>query len=492
MTKIKFLLFTLTGLALTCAAHADIEWSGVYRVEAINMNNPELGGKRQGDTDATRGKREVNYALSTLILRPKIVAGDGLTIHSQFHIFNNSVYKNSQLGAAWGSSLAKGATAADSADDSASMSASPRAETIQISQLYMTLNQEYGSLIVGRAPIQFGLGMTYSAGRGLFDHWYDSDDLVGYKFVIGNLWVMPMIGKHNEGELNLNSDDVNDYMVQLAYENPESGMEVGVFYQIREAGVTDAPTNLGTDPATTVLGGQNAKQSSKLSKKTVSLYALRESDRFRLGLEAAFQSGETGVVTNNGNGDNVTLGGFGVVVEGEYRPEDSRWRLGAKAGLASGDDPTTTAKYEGFHFNRNYDVAMLMFNHPLGADDFLRSRLVTGKVRDNNGDINAPDVETVSNVLFVAPNVKYAFSDRWSLDTTVATGWLSTNPLVNGKNPGKDLGYEWDISLNFAPRKGVMWINQMGLLFPGGVWKGDNQYDANFAYGLATKAAISF
>jgi hypothetical protein len=142
-------------------------------------------------------------------------------------------------------------------------------------------------------------------------------------------------------------------------------------------------------------------------------------------------------------------------------------------------------------FDRNYDVGMLLFNRPLGQTDFLRTRLLTGDVRDANGVINRADVEAVSNVLYVAPTVKYAFNDKWGLNNTIVTGWLGTDPILN-RSVGKDLGYEWDISLNFMPRKGVMWVNQAGFLFPGSTWKGDGLYDSSFGFGLTTKAAISF
>src|SRR5690606_30744851 len=101
------------------------------------------------------------------------------------------------------------------------------------------------------------------------------------------------------------------------------------------------------------------------------------------------------------------------------------------------------------------------------------------------------DVETLSNVIYVAPSIKYHFSEKWSLDNTVITGWLGTNPLA-GQDVKKSLGYEWDISLNFSPRKGVVWTTQAGLLFPGAAWEGGGQYESSFAFGLTTKAAISF
>jgi hypothetical protein len=498
MRKSSVLFITLSLLTSSLfgsAAFADIEWSGVYRIEAYNLKNAELGGK----------KRELDYGLSHLVLRPKIVAGDGFTINGQFDIFNNATYPASQMGSYWGGGMRDASDpAATRADASNSMSNTQRPESIHVSQLYLTLNNEYGALVVGRVPLHFGLGIFHNSGKGLFDHWYDTDDLVGYKVVLGNLWILPMIGKNSEGAIN-NSDDVNDYMIQAQYENPESDVELGVFYQVRTGGdqASDAP--IGTAADGEVLGGQAggaANHTGKVNTKTVSVYALKDTERFRLGLEAAFQSGDSGVMTSNGN--DVTWGGFGIAGEFEYRPEGSHWKWGLKSGLATGDDPNSAAKFEGFLFNRNYDVAMLMFNHPLGQADFLRTKLLTGNVYENPAStdprdkhINTPDVETISNTIYLAPTARYAFNDHWSLDNTIITGWLETNPIAGSSNPGKELGYEWDISLNFSPRKGVMWINQAGLLFPGGVWKGGDTgngkaYESSFAYGLGTKAAISF
>ena len=227
-----------------------------------------------------------------------------------------------------------------------------------------------------------------------------------------------------------------------------------------------------------MLGGAGATYGTGMNTKIVNIYALRDNERFRLGMEASFMSGEAGVLT--AGGEKVTWGGFGLAGEFEFRPEASKWKWGLKAGTATGDDPTSDAKFEGFSFNRNYDVALLMFNHPLGQTDFLRTKLVTGSVRDaGTTDINKTDVEAISNVLYIAPGVKYAFNDRWSLDNTLITGWLGTNPII-GKTASKQLGYEWDASVNFMPRKGVAWISQVGMLFPGGAWKADDTYTNNF------------
>jgi hypothetical protein len=497
MQKYSVILTTLSLLLTTLFVNSsvfagDIEWSGLYRIEGYKINNSELRGS---------GKRELGYGLSHLVLRPKIAASDGLTIFGQFDIFNSTDYPNSQMGQVWGNGVRTPGTASSSAGNSNTLSHTQKAETLEVTQLYMTFNSEFGQLIVGRAPLQFGLGMTYSAGRGLFDHWYDTRDMVGYKIIMGNIYFLPMIGKPSGGTIN-NSDNLDDYMIQVQYENPETDLELGVFYQLRHGGdqSSDAPVTTGGGPSP--IGGPGGTNTTGVNTKVVNVYALRDNERFRLGMEASFMSGETGVVT--AGGDKVTWGGFGIAAEAEYRPEGSKWKWGLKAGSASGDDPASDAKMEGFTFNRNYDVAMLLFNHRLGQADFLRTGATTGNVyqpitaSNPNNNINKADVEALSNVIYFAPVAKYAFNDRWSLDNSVITGYLSTNPM-----PGqisKALGYEWDATLVYSPRKGIQWVNQLGILFPGAAWKGDgsqnpdgtDKYENGLAYGFGTKAAISF
>src|SRR5690606_19678836 len=152
--------------AFVCGGPAyagDLEWSGVYRIEGYHVK----------DSNLDSGK-EKNYGLHHLILRPKIVAADGLMIYSQLDIFNSAdaAYHNSQMGQVWGSGIGTGAPT--NSRDSNSLAENQEAETIEVTQLYLTYIQEFGQLLVGRAPLHFGLGITHNAGRGLFDHWYDT------------------------------------------------------------------------------------------------------------------------------------------------------------------------------------------------------------------------------------------------------------------------------------------------------------------------------
>lgn len=457
------------------AGAADFEWSGIYRVEGNHIKNSELNGGRQLD-----------YGLHHLSLRPKIVAGDGITIFGQFELFNSNSYPNSQLGQVFGSGVNTSSPYASgtTADDSSGLSGVQRSEAILISQLYLSWVQEYGALLAGRAPLQFGLGMSYSAGKGLFDHWFDTRDLVAFKIMMGNLSLTPMYGKVHEGDLD-RAEDINDYMVNLGYENPESDLEMGVFYRVRKSG--DTGSDVPVDPAPYGIGGVGATNAA-IDMNELNLYAAKDTDRWRFAVEGAFLSGQIGVKTSGL--EDVTMNGFGVAAEFEYRPEGSRWKTGFKAGYASGDDPETNSQYEGYIFDRNYEVAMLLFNRPLGGQDVLRTGAYGGGPNATTGLQDKPDVESVSNAVYAAPYFDYQWTDKFSLHGVFAMGWLHTDPQAVD-DVGKDLGYEVDLGLSFSPRKGVVWKNEIGMLFPGSAFdfNGDGP---GFAYGYTSRAAISF
>jgi len=473
------------------AQAADIEWSGLYRVEGFSQNKPDL----------TNGDRGLDYGLQHLILRPKIVASDGFTIRSQFDVFNNSSYPNTHLGQYWGtgprdrSGVAQNST--HTADQSNTFSTAGAGGTISVSQLYFTWDHEFGSLIVGRAPLQFGLGMTYSAGMGMFDHFYNTLDMVGYKLVFGNIFVEPMIGKSSSGAINRN-DDVRDYLIQAQYDSPEDGIELGVMYHLRQTNDqgSDGPLTDGANPSGSILGTGSPTFTSA-SIQNINVYALKDTSLWHLGAEFGLQSGKAGV--QNTGDDHVTMSGFGLALEAEYHPDDSNWKWGLKAGYATGDDPSSTGSYEGYIFNRNYDVAFLLFNHPLGSYDVFRTRMIGGGggqpnyngANPGSHEIAGPDIDAISNVLYLAPYGIWKMNDRWNMKGVLATGMLNVDP--SGVGAGKAVGYEFDYSINFTPRKGIAWLNEVGVLAPGSAFKGgSNNFGTGVTYGFQTRAAISF
>jgi hypothetical protein len=379
------------------------------------------------------------------------------------------------------------------ADQSNAWSRTQRAGLINITALYASWAQEFGQLVVGRTPIHFGLGTAYNAGKGQFDHYIDTKDLIGYKFVLGNLFVLPMLGKISEGALGA-EDDVDDYMVHVQYDNPETELSLGGFYQLRVVTGNDAPINPN-------LGGAGSTRLGSYKNTLMSLFFSQKLGRdFRMGVEADLLSGDTGVVNPAGQG--ISLNSFGIAGEFSWAPVDGAWGAGLKAGIASGDDPGSADVYEGFAFSRNYDVGFLMFNHPLGQRDFLRTGLyrpAQSSATPAAGERASEqiDTEAISNAVYLAPNVTYRQRENLSYGATVVYGMLNKDPLRdvsnNAAGTSSNLGFELDLNVTYKPFERMTWITEAGVLLPGDAWKGGStNLDNSLTYGIVTKAAINF
>lgn len=476
------LVFCATGLVGLHAQALSVDWSGTYRFEFTEIDSTSLDSP----------KMRKSYILNHLHLSPKIIAADGVNIVARFEILPNDSYPESQLGQQFGKAPSRAGTGgASSGDDSAVMASRQGSSTLQVSQLYLNINQEYGAFVAGRAPAQFGLGITHNAGLGAFDHWYDTHDMVGYKFVIGNLSIMPIMARVYDENAGAGIQ-VNDMIWDVEYNNPETESLFGLYHQTRTSGdvSNDAPSaQFG------VVGGPAPTRTGAWKTQNVNVLLGRGWDSFRFKIEAGFQSGNTGI---SQSGEEVKLNGYGIATEMGFGRADSNTQWSLRAGIASGDDPSTK-DYEGFQFDRNYDVAFLMFNHPIGKYDLFRTGLQRTPARCGTAAPCAPlpsdqamDDEAISNTIYVSPKLAYIFNDRWSWNNSVTWAQLQANPLV-GITVDKNVGFEWDTGVVFKPSERVQWVNEIGLLFPGAAFEGGSSgFAKKFTYGFSSKAAISF
>jgi hypothetical protein len=477
--------FALAGLSSSAHA-ADITWGGTYRVEAVKIRGAEL----------TSDNTDKSYLLHHLVLSPKLVAADGITIFGRLDILNDprfGIDSNGRVNSVAGDVLGAGPNTTSpypsgtTGPQTNSYGRTQRASPIQVTALYGSWATENGQLIVGRTPIQFGLGTAFSAGNGPFDHYIDTRDLVAYKFVLGNLSVMPMMGKMSEGDLG-NEDDVDDYMVHVQYDNPETELSLGFFYDIKVVSGNDAP--VGTAPLAGPIGGVGATRTGTYKNTLMGFYfSQKAGSSFRTNVEADLLSGDTGLATASNVG--VGLNAFGVAGELVYNPgPESKWGGVFKLGLASGDDPGTNDVYEGYQFNRNYDVGMLLFNHPLGQRDFMRSGLIRNTATKASNDI---DSEAISNTLYFAPSLQYRSRDNLSYGATLIYAMLNKDPIGNNSGTSLNLGTEVDFNVTYKPMERLTWVTEIGGLVPGDAWRAGNQNLENkMVLGVITKAAINF
>ncbi|MFS4459474.1 hypothetical protein [Bdellovibrio sp. HCB2-146] len=465
------------GLSLLLASQAQaltLDWSGGYRAEWTEVDRPSL------DTPSQRK----SYGLNYLYLSPKIIAADGINITSRFDILNSQQYPGSQLGTIWGFDGSTGAT------DSSATNNNMGAAQVSISQLYLTINQEYGALIVGRAPLDFGVGMAYSSGQGAFDHWYDTRDLIAYKIVFGDWFLMPILTRSASTYEFGQGGSITAMGGLLQYENKENQSLIGVLMESKKGSMGA----LGYTPSQIAAYGGDAV-SSGLSIQSTHFVLGRGFDGFAFKLEAGFLAGETGITRA---GDDVGVNGYGIAAEIAFPRPESKWDFTAKFGMATGDDPGTT-DFDAYAFDQNYDVAMLMFNHRMGQKDFMNTNVYRPNTTPGGaaagtmeGADNSADDEYLSNAIYVAPSALYRWNDRFDVRNTLVWAQLMQTQK-NSVDSSKDLGLEWDIELIYRPSDRIQWVNQVGLLFPGEAWKnGNDDFGNGFNFGFASKAAISF
>jgi len=197
------------ALVSTSAQAMSLDWTGGYRAEWTEVDRPSLGSPTQRKA----------YGLNYLYLSPKVIAADGINVISRIDIFNSNMYPNSQVGNVWGMN----------ANDSAATAGDQGDADVKASQLYLNINQEFGSLIVGRAPFEFGLGMTYSAGKGAFDHWYTTRDMIAYKIIVGDWFMMPLFGPENADDFGQGNN-----MTVLGAQHQYEKVEEKSFYSEEE------------------------------------------------------------------------------------------------------------------------------------------------------------------------------------------------------------------------------------------------------------------
>ncbi len=452
---IVVLIFALHSVGFS----SGIDWSGRYRVEFNQLQSAKL-------TSDSPLKEYINHHL---VLKPKIIASDGLTIFGRFDILNSS--SRNQLGGFLGDGLTGAGT---HFNDSQATSNTLDAHMINVSQLYLTLTNEYGAFIAGRTPFHFGLGMVLSAGEGEFDHFYNTRDMVGYKIVFGNYYILPSMAKIKEGDIGQSLEDVTEYNLHIQLDNPDTDTSLGLLYSMRRSSL------LGNDTPVTLPGF--VTKTEGVDYNLLDVYWTKKMNQHQIAVEVAMYDGDYGV--DDIGGRKIKARGTGLAFEYEYQPSNKKHTYGIKAGMAKGDDLSSTESYEGFSFNRNYDVAVILFNHRLGQADFLQTNMIGG-----GGATTQADTEAISNVTYFAPYFNYQWKEKWGVKTSLITAQISET-IGNGDS---NLGLELDIALTYKPHDGFKWVTELGYLMTGSAFEGGlNGFATDSSMALVSKVAISF
>lgn len=463
-----FLILSSLVLQGFVAQATSINWQGQYRFEYFDISSIDLSGRLPKAT-----------LLNRLNLRPELIAADGFRVIGNIEVLPNTLYPEGQVG------MLLGQESVAHADRRAQPGFAPL-----IRELYLRWEQEYGEFHVGRSPLQFGTGSYYNDGTGLFDHFSDQYDMVGYKIFLGNMLLHPMIARVSEGGLS-SVRRTTDQILKLNYNNQDAKAQIGILYRKRFS--PQVVANSATTYSSVVNPAySNATVTGDFDVTYQHFYFARQWTEFSFRMEAGNEAGAVGLTA--ANGESINLAGYGLNIEFDYKPQESKWSHRILSGIVSGDNPNTV-QYEGFQLHRNYDLAFLITNHPVGRFDVFKSSRQRSRT-GTNAITNVSEVldeEQVGNLFYLAPQFNRSLSDKLTWTNRLFWGQLVNAVSNSGQTLANDIGIELDMGLTYRPNERVTWLNEVGLLAPGSAFKeGANNHPNKFIYGWQSRFVVTF
>jgi hypothetical protein len=358
--KLGFLWAAPALLSASAALGLELDWSGQFRSEFDYIHNYTLDGTDAGSTfDPARyggngyyipsgGSNNATFETLFLRLKPKLVVNDNIYVKSEWWV-GDPVYSFF------------GSAAPYTADQRQWYSTQSRGSVITAQRFWVELLSDVGTFQVGRAPLNYGLGVVWNSGDDLWSRYMSTGDMIRLLSKFGSFTVSPAFIVYSTGNTiggagafnpaytaSVGSGGVADYSFMLKYENPEEDFEVGVNL-IRRIGGASQDVLAGPPVGATPLG---------MSFNTWDLYGKKKVGKLTLVGEAPIITGTIGSSDFNS---------FALVGEADYRFSET-WGAGLKAGHVPGQPNSTAAstpEFRSAYLNPNYRVGLIMFPYQL-------------------------------------------------------------------------------------------------------------------------------
>ena len=392
----KKLLLLVLIIPLNVFAGAFV-YSGDWRAEYGLYHNVDFGSDVISTATNTK-----DYMLSRFRLNPDFIVNDTLSIKSEWILLAGG------LGTETNEGLIAGA-------DDANM---------YLNKVWFEWISSFGVFTVGRVGFDFGLGIFFNSGANVWDYYSNNVDRIGYELKLGSISIGLAYDMMKEEAINNSKDEENAFLIKVIYERIDVGLEVGFMWYAHK----DMP-------------GYKINTYDFYQKKS-----FKDID-FDLNWEVVYQKGKTN--DYDANGTNDSLQSFGLALEFLWYPNN--FELGLKTGISSGDDGNNTDNYYGFSFNKNYKIALLIFNEDLG---------VGGDTVHGSSGIGA-DFDKLG-AIYIAPNFLFSISDNLKLETVYI--YARTQKKTNQST--KFLGSEIDFNLSYNIYDNFEAVFRSGLFFP--------------------------
>jgi len=476
--------FSLICSVFASSAHAlDLDWHGQFRTETNwiygyshgqYLTTP-LNQLDQGYFIPSNGNSPASFQNLFLRLTPRVIVNDNISIYSNI----------------WFGTPDRGIFGGDQPSVSTVNQTNTGNAMVSASTLYSEVATDFGTLTVGRMPLNWGLGVVWNTTTDGFDRLPSTADGIRMETKLGAFKFAPAMYKYRSGSNyggaavgttpNITTvagdSGASDYSLALTYNNDDEQMDLGLLFIRRLAGMQASVINpFSIMPAGTTPGGYTPGTSG-YAYNVWDFYLKKKSGIVTVTAEVPIV---TGLVANNPYS----------AVAGAVKVDtalDDHWKLRVNAGLAPGQGTipaagTPASSYTAFNFHPDYRPGLLMFNY---------------NYRNFSDKSLSPYNDPVSNAEFISLGfdynaAKWTHGMKWLYavaskvaDATVGgayynnmDGYYKANnagAVAQAKGLGSEidysLGYDWDESLKLGLT--------MGLYFPGNFYLFNNSATPN-------------
>jgi hypothetical protein len=510
----KVFFATALGAFASChdASAFSLDWSGYFRADHNFVSDYQLDRSSPGYSNAGyngeyipgEGTKSTTFSSVFMKLKPRVLVNDNIIVHSEWNV-GDPVY------GFFGRNV-------PTEDQHNPFSTGKGAMSLSVARLWLDVHSDFGTVQVGRAPMQWGLGAIFNSGDNPFDRYQSTSDTIRLVSKFGYLSLMPLYAKNSMGrnlagarnpfsdQVLQGSDDVTDYGIGLRYDNPEEDLEAGGLYYKRNASDTQT-SYYYPSTATSYTSGANG-----MNLKLFDFFAKKSWHHFELGGELPIYSGEIGDV--NGVGSRNTYKAMALAMEAALKYDT--WRHTLKLGTVPGQSPATSGAanrgkaFSAMQFNRDYKLGLILFRYNMGnfgpanPDSIPVQNPSAGQSATFNPTTRSPYDASITNAKYVMLATEKHW-EQWGISTGLV--WAQANQTAKAgldaynhrtgqwftsvADQSKNMGLEWDLGSRYNWDDNISVGADLGFLFPGSYFKYINSTSATGRANTVTALQLS-
>lgn len=475
--------FSLIFFHFSNYAHAlDLDWHGQFRTETnwiygYSHNQLLTAGalSNQGYFIPLNGDSPASFQNLFLKLNPRAIVNDNVSIYT-------GLWVGTPDRSIFGSDQATFSNVNQTRTGNAAITANT---------FYAEVATDFGTLLVGRVPLNWGLGVVWNHQKNGLERLPSTADGFSIETKLGAFKVTPAIYKYLAGSnyggtgsfaagTVAGSSTASDYSLGLMYNNDDEQMDLGLLFIRRLAGLNASVLDPFSTTATT----------TGYSFNIWDFYVKKKAGIFTLSAEVPIVTGLVG----NKNYNTVAAA---AKIDADL---DDHWKIKLNGGMAGGQESLATggssSKLTAFYFHPDYRPGLLMFNY---------------QFRNFSDGAQSPFNNPVTNAQFLALGFDYTgnkwthgFNALYAMASKVADQVGGTyyntwegqyrNHTAGGVQQ-KDLGIEFDYSLAYQWDESLKLSLMAGLFIPGKFYEFTNGAVAvtnKTAFGSGLNVLVNF